>query len=308
MSLSKKDGYIWRDGELTRWADATTHVLSHGLHYGTSIFEGVRCYQTDNGAAIFRLQDHTNRFFDSAHIIGMKIPFSRDDINAAQCEAVRANNLNAAYIRPLAFYGADSLGLGAADNRVHVVVAAWTWGAYLGEDGLKNGIRVKTSSFARMHVNSNMCLAKVGGHYINSVMAHAEVARNGYDEALMLDTTGMVAEGPGENLFLVRRGKLYTPPLASVLDGITRNTVFTLANDLGYDVVERGITRDALYCADEAFFTGTAAEVTPIREVDDRQIGDGGRGPVTTAVQQAFFDAAHGKHRRSAEWLTFVGA
>ena len=306
MSLSQKEGFIWYDGELKPWRDATTHVLSHSLHYGTSIFEGVRCYQTKDGPAIFRLREHTERLFDSAHIIGMTIPFSKDDVSAAQCKAVRANNLDSCYLRPLAFYGADSLGLGASNNRVHVIVAAWTWGTYLGEEGLKNGIRIKTSSFARMHVNSNMCLAKIGGHYINSAMAHAEVARNGYDEALLLDTQGMVAEGAGENIFIVRRGKIYTPPLASVLEGITRNSVSVLAADLGYEVVERGFTRDALYCADEAFFTGTAAEVTPIREVDDRRIGDGGRGPVTAAIQQAFFDAVCGKHPRSKEWLTPV--
>lgn len=304
MSLAEKEGYLWFDGRMIPWQEATIHVLSHGLHYGTSVFEGVRCYQTDSGSAIFRLREHTERLFQSAHIIGMKIPFSPEDISAAQRQAVSKNGLSCAYIRPLAFYGAHSLGIAATRNPVHVVVAAWEWGTYLGEDGLTKGIRVKTSSFTRLHINASMCRAKVGGHYVNSVLAHSEAAADGYDEALLLDAQGLVAEGAGENLFIVRRGKIYTPTLTSALEGITRDTLITLAHDIGHEVVETSITRDALYCADEAFFTGTAAEVTPIREVDNRQIGDGVRGPVTAALQQAFFDAVRGKGKRSEEWLT----
>ena len=306
MSLAEKKGQLWFDGTLVPWQEATVHVLSHGLHYGTSIFEGVRCYQTDRGSAIFRLKEHTERLLHSAHIIGMKIPFAAPALEKAQCEVVEANGLSSGYIRPLAFYGAQTLGIAATDNPVHVAIAAWEWGSYLGDEGLKNGIRVKTSSFTRLHINANMCRAKVGGHYVNSVLAHNEAATDGYDEALLLDAQGLVAEGAGENLFIVRRRIIYTPELTSVLEGITRETIITLAHDLGYEVRERSITRDAVYCADEAFFTGTAAEVTPIREVDNRTIGSGGRGPVTAALQQAFFEAATGKGERSADWLTFT--
>ena len=284
------------------------HVLSHGLHYGTSIFEGVRCYQTDSGPAIFRLNDHTKRLFESAHILGMAIPFSPAEISAAQCEAVSANNLQSGYIRPLAFYGAHALGIAANINPVHVVVAAWSWGTYLGEEALEAGISVKTSSFTRHHVNTVMCRGKIGGHYVNSVMAHAEVVKHGYQEALLLDVNGFVAEGAGENLFVVRRGVLYTPSLTSVLEGITRDSIFSLAADAGIEVCESQITRDMLYCADEAFFTGTAAEVTPINSVDDRRIGDGKRGPITTVLQKAFFDTVQGRGMRSDAWLTPVAA
>ena len=308
MSLANKKGYILFDGKLVDWADATVHVLSHGLHYGTSIFEGVRCYKTDDGSAIFRLAEHTNRLFQSAHILCMTIPFSPQDISAAQCQAITANKLDAGYIRPIAFYGANSLGISAKDNPVHVAVAAWSWGAYLGEESLKNGIRIKTSSFSRLHVNSNMCRAKVGGHYVNSVLANDEVTRHGYDEALLLDINGLVAEGAGENLFMVRRGVIYTPMLTSALGGITRDSIFTLAADLDMEVRETQITRDDLYCADEAFFTGTAVEVTPICEVDDRTIGDGKPGKITAALQQSFFDTVQGRGARSAEWLTPVSA
>lgn len=304
--ISDRDGSIWFDGKMTAWRDAKIHVLSHSLHYGMSVFEGVRCYAADFGAAIFRLQDHTRRFFQSAHIMGMDIPFSEDEINAAQIAAVRENNYDSCYIRPLAFYGAHALGLSATANPVHVIVAAWPWGTYLGEDGIKNGIRVKTSSFARHHVNASMCLAKTGGHYVNSIMAHAEAARDGYEEALLLDVDGFVAEGAGENLFIVRNGRLYTPELASVLRGITRDSVLQFAAELGYPVEETRLTRDAVYCADEAFFTGTAAEVTPIRELDGRKIGSGGRGPVTEALQTAFFECARGRRPGYESWLTKV--
>ncbi|MGI9297900.1 MAG: branched-chain amino acid transaminase [Gammaproteobacteria bacterium] len=306
MSISDRDGKIWFDGKMTPWRDATTHVLSHSLHYGTSVFEGVRCYAADGGPAIFRLQDHTRRFFQSARIIGMTIPFSEEDLNAAQLAVVRENGFDSCYIRPLAFYGAHSLGLSATDNPVHIVVAAWPWGTYLGEEGVQKGIRVKTSSFARHHVNSAMCRAKVGGHYVNSVMANAEATRDGYDEALLLDVDGLVAEGAGENLFVVSGGIIYTPELTSVLSGITRDSVMQLAAGAGYEVRERRLTRDAVYCADEAFFTGTAAEVTPVRELDGRQIGGGGRGPVTEILQKAFFDCVAGRRAEFQSWLTAV--
>ena len=308
MSLANKSGKIWFDGKLVAWADANVHVLSHALHYGTSIFEGIRCYETADGPAIFRLPEHVDRMFMSARILGMDVPFSPQELRAAVCETVRANKLKSAYIRPLLFYGANSLGISAANNPVHCAIAAWDWGAYLGEAGLKNGIRVKTSSFARHHVNAVMCRGKIGGHYVNSVMSNAEVTRHGYDEALLLDVNGFVAEGAGENLFMARRGVLHTPELTSVLEGITRDTALALAADLGIPTKESRITRDALYCADEAFFTGTAAEVTPIRSLDDRDIGDGKRGKITAAIQGAFFDAALGRGKRSGEWLTPVAA
>lgn len=308
MSLANKKGHIWFDGKMVNWEDATVHVLSHALHYGTSIFEGVRCYKTGDGPALFRLAEHTRRLFHSAHIIGMQIPFSPGEISAAQCQAILANNLDAGYVRPLAFYGANSLGISAKDNPVHVAVAAWEWGAYLGEESLTKGIRVKTSSFSRLHVNANMCRAKVGGHYVNSVLANDEVTRNGYDEALLLDINGLVAEGAGENIFMVRGGVIYTPILTSALGGITRDAIFTLAADLGLEVRETQITRDDLYCADEAFFAGTAVEITPIREIDDRRIGDGRRGQLTTALQRSFFDTVKGRGKRSPEWLTPAAA
>ena len=307
MSLADRDGFIWMDGRLVPWRDATVHVLAHGLHYGVGVFEGVRVYETRSGGpAVFRLADHTARLFNSARIIGMKLPADPAAVSDAQRQVVRENKLGACYIRPFAFYGAGKLGISAADNPVHLVVAAWPWGAYLGEDAMKNGIRVKTSSFARHHVNVSMCRAKACGHYLNSVLAFAEVARNGYDEALLLDVDGLVAEGSGENLFIVRRGKIFTPDLTSALEGITRESVMTLAQDAGYEVREKRITRDEVYCADEAFFTGTAAEVTPIREVDDRPIGNGKRGPVTAELQDAFFKCVRGEGARSAEWLTPV--
>ena len=306
MSISDRDGFIWFDGKMTPWREATIHVLSHSLHYGLSIFEGVRCYAADKGTAIFRLQDHTRRFMQSAHILRMPLPFSAEEINQAQIEVVRQNNYDACYIRPLAFYGAHSLGLAASNNPVHCMVAAWPWGTYLGDEGLQKGIRVKTSSFTRHHVNSTMCLAKVGGHYVNSIMAHSEAADDGYDEALLLDTEGLVAEGAGENLFIIRDGRIYTPELTSVLSGITRASIIELAQAMGYSVTETRITRDAVYCADEAFFTGTAAEVTPIRELDRRTIGDGGRGPITEKLQSAYFECVQGRRANYESWLTYI--
>lgn len=306
MSLAEKEGFIWYDGKLVPWKDATVHVLAHGLHYGTSVFEGVRCYEGTKGAGVFRLKEHNKRFFQSAHILGMKIPFTPEEIEQAYAEVIIANNLTNCYIRPLAFYGANQLGIAAQSNPVHVIIAAWPWGAYLGEEALEKGIRVKISSFSRMHVNSNMCLGKIGGHYVNSVLAHTEAATDGYDEALLLDVNGLLAEGAGENLFIISHNKIYTPALTSVLNGITRDTILTLAKDNGYDVIESSLTRDALYCADEAFFTGTAAEVTPIREVDNRQIGDGKRGPITKRLQDDFFSAIRGNNKNSDQWLTYI--
>lgn len=306
MSISDRDGVIWFDGKMTPWREATVHVLAHSLHYGMSVFEGVRCYNAGGRPSIFRLEDHTRRLFQSAHIIGMEIPFSQSEISEAQSAVVRENGHDSCYIRPLAFYGAHSLGLAATGNPVHVIIAAWPWGTYLGDEGLKNGIRVKTSSFTRHHVNSAMCRSKAGGYYINSIMAHAEVARDGYDEALLLDVNGLVAEGAGENLFIVSDGKLYTPELTSVLSGITRNSVIQLAAAEGLEVREARLTRDAVYCADEAFFTGTAAEVTPIRELDGRKIGNGGRGPLTEKLQSAFFECVSGKRKGFESWLTPV--
>jgi branched-chain amino acid aminotransferase len=282
------------DGKLIDWRDAKVHVLTHTLHYGMGVFEGVRCYETPQGSAIFRLKEHTERFLNSAKIFQMKIKFEAEVLEEAQKEVVRANKLKSCYLRPIAWIGSERMGLAAVDNSIHVAIAAWPWGAYLGEDGINKGIRVKTSSFSRHHVNVSLVRAKACGYYINSILAHQEVAVHGYDEALLLDTDGYASEGSGENLFVIRKGKVYTPDLASCLDGITRNAVIQIAQDLGYEVIEKRITRDEIYCADEAFFTGTAAEVTPIRELDDRVIGSGGRGPITQAIQSTYFDAVGG--------------
>ena len=307
MSFDDRDGFIWMDGEFVPWRDAKIHVLTHTLHYGVGVFEGVRAYQTDQGPAIFRLNRHTERLLQSAHIMGMKIPFSVEQINQAQIEAVSRNNLDSAYIRPMAFYGSEGMGLHAKGLKVHLSVAAWQWGAYLGDEALQNGIRVKTSSFARHYVNSSMAKAKTNGHYTNSIMSLQEAENCGYDEALMLDTNGYVAEGSGENLFIVRRGKVYTPSLTSALEGITRDTIVELLiDDMGLEVVEKQITRDEVYTADEAFFTGTAAEVTPIRELDNREIGTGTAGSVTKEIQQRYFDVVHGKNAKRLDWLTVV--
>jgi branched-chain amino acid aminotransferase len=307
MSMSDRDGVIWYDGKLVPWRDATTHVLSHTLHYGMGVFEGVRAYKTAKGTAIFRLQAHTDRLLRSAHILGMSIPFDKDTINAAVRSAVRENKLESAYIRPMCFYGSEGMGLHAKGLEVHVVVAAWAWGSYLGEDGIENGIRVRTSSYNRHHVNVSMCRAKANGHYINSMLAVQEAIDCGADEALLLDTEGYVSEGSGENIFIVRDGVLATPDLTSALDGITRATIMQLAGELGIKVVEKRITRDEVYVADEAFFTGTAAEVTPIRQLDGRPIGIGKRGPITEKLQKLYFDTVHGRNDRHPEWLTLVG-
>lgn len=305
-SMADRDGVIWYDGKLVDWRSATTHVLTHTLHYGMGVFEGVRAYKTDKGAAIFRLQDHTDRLFNSAHILQMKMPFSKQEISDAMCTAVRENNLESAYIRPMAFYGAEAMGIAAKTLSTHVICAAWSWGAYMGDEALTKGIRVKTSSFSRHHVNITMCKAKANGNYMNSILAHQEAAQDGYDEALLLDVDGFVAEGSGENVFIIRKGKLYTPDLTSALEGITRDTIVQLAGELGIEVIEKRITRDEVYTADEAFFTGTAAEVTPIRELDNRAIGTGTRGPITEKLQTLYFDVVKGKSAKHADWLTLV--
>jgi branched-chain amino acid aminotransferase len=306
MSMADRDGLIWYDGKMVNWRDATTHVLTHTLHYGMGVFEGVRAYKTDKGTAIFRLQDHTDRLFRSAHILGMKMPYSKEDLNQAQRAAVRENKLESAYIRPMAFYGAEAMGISAKTLSTHMIVAAWTWGAYLGQEALDHGIRVKTSSFSRHHVNITMCKAKANGNYMNSILAHREAEQDGYQEALLLDVDGFVSEGSGENVFIVRRGKLYTPDLTSALEGITRETIVQLAAEEGLQVIEKRITRDEVYSADEAFFTGTAAEVTPIRELDNRAIGTGDRGPVTARLQKRYFDCVTGKDAKHMGWLTYV--
>ena len=306
MSMSDRDGWIWYDGNMVPWRDATTHVLTHSLHYGLSVFEGVRAYKTAAGTAIFRLREHTERLFNSAHIFMMKIPFTPEQLIEAQRQVVRANKLEACYLRPIAFYGSEKMGVSPNGASVHVAIAAWPWGAYLGEEGLLKGIRVKTSSYARHHVNVSMVRSKTAGHYVNSVLANLEATRDGYDEALLLDTQGFVAEGAGENLFIVRGGQLFEPQLASGLAGITRRTVIELARDLGWSVQSTPMTRDDVYLAEEAFFSGTAAEITPIRELDGRTIGAGRRGPVTEKIQTAFFDAVNGRAPKYREWLTPV--
>lgn len=306
MSMSDRDGFIWYDGKLVPWRDANTHVLTHSLHYGLSVFEGVRAYNTDIGTAVFRLQDHTKRLFNSAHIYQIKIPYDQDTIIAAQLEAVRSNNLDSCYIRPLVFYGSEKMGVSPKGAQVHVAIAAWSWGAYLGEEALQQGIRVKIASFARQHVNVTMPRAKVASTYANSILANAEALDHGYDEAIILDTDGFVAEGSGENIFIVKDGILCEPEIASALTGITRSTIHALAADLGIPVQTRRLTRDDLYIADEAFFTGTAAEVTPIREVDRRLIGAGSRGPITEKLQKAFFEVVNGRNPKYHHWLSKV--
>ncbi|SFE55361.1 branched-chain amino acid transaminase [Nitrosomonas sp. Nm166] len=306
MSMADRDGVIWYNGKMVPWRDANTHVLTHTLHYGLGVFEGLRAYETAQGAAIFRLQEHTDRLFNSAHIFLMKMPYDKATLMQAQCEVVKQNKLSSGYIRPIAFYGAEAMGLSAKTLSVHVAIAAWPWGTYLGPESLENGIRVKTSSFTRHHVNINMCRAKSVTTYANSILANQEVALNGYDEALLLDAEGYVAEGSGENIFIVKQGKIYTPDLTSCLEGITRASVLELAAEIGIPVIEKRITRDEIYCADEAFFTGTAAEVTPIRELDNRIIGPGKRGPITAQIQTMFFDCVKGKAKNHADWLTFV--
>jgi len=305
-TMADRDGLIWLDGEMVPWREARVHVLTHTLHYGMGVFEGVRAYRTEQGTAIFRLREHTDRLFNSAHIVGMTMPYDREVLDAAQRAAVRENGLDSAYIRPMCFYGSEGMGLRADNLNVHCMVAAWAWGAYLGEENMRDGIRIRVSSFTRHHVNIAMCRAKVNGNYMNSMMALQEALRDGYDEALLLDAEGYVMEGSGENIFIVREGVLYTPDLTSALDGITRKTVLSLADELGIKVAEKRITRDEVYIADEAFFTGTAAEVTPIREVDGRAIGTGTRGPITERLQALYFDQVHGRRDEHPQWLTLV--
>ncbi len=306
-TMADRDGWIWYDGKLVPWRSATTHVLTHSLHYGLAVFEGVRAYKTVDGTAIFRLKEHTDRLFNSAHIYMMKIPFSREELNEAQKEVVRANELTECYIRPIAFYGSEKMGVSPKGATVHVAIAAWPWGAYLGAEGLEKGIRVKTASVQRHHVNVNMARAKFSGTYANSILANLEATEHGYDEGLLLDTEGFVAEGAGENLFVISDGQVYEPEIASALTGITRSTVHTLVKEvLGQQVITRRLTRDDVYIADEAFFTGTAAEVTPIRELDRRTIGEGKAGPITKKIQKAFFDVVTGKDKKHKDWLTSV--
>lgn len=310
-SLDDRDGKIWMDGELVDWRDAKIHVLSHTLHYGCGAFEGVRAYKTAEGTAIFRLAEHTERLFNSAKILRMKIPFTPEQLNEAQKQVVRENKLESCYLRPLIWIGSEKLGVSPKGNRIHAMVAAWSWGAYLGEEGMKRGIRVKTSSYTRHHVNITMTQAKTVSNYTNSILANMEALDDGYDEALLLDASGFVSEGAGENIFVVKGGVVYTPDLsAGALNGITRNTILHICKDLGLELVQKRITRDEVYIADEAFFTGTAAEVTPIRELDRVEIGnrgDGGsRGPVTEKIQAAFFDIVNGKNPKYAHWLTKV--
>ncbi len=305
-NFADRDGLIWLDGEMVPWREARVHVLTHTLHYGMGVFEGVRAYDSTLGTAIFQLEAHTDRLFNSARIMRMPIPFDKATLNEAQRAVVRENGLTSAYIRPMVFYGSEGMGLRADNLKVHVMIAAWEWGAYMGEENLARGIRVATSSFTRHHVNISMTRAKANGHYINSMLALQEAISHGCDEALLLDPEGYVAEGSGENFFMVKDGVIYTPELTSCLDGITRRTVMQLASDLGYAVKEKRITRDEVYIADEAFFTGTAAEVTPIRELDERQIGEGRRGPITELLQKRYFDVVHGRVADYHHWLTPV--
>lgn len=305
-SFADRDGFIWYDGEMKPWRDCTTHVLTYSLHYGVGCFEGVRAYHTPQGTAIFRLEEHTRRLFNSAKIIGMAMPWTEAQLNQAQKDVLKANALDSAYLRPMVFYGSEGMGLRAAGLKTHVIIAAWHWGAYLGDENMERGIRIKTSSFSRHYVNASMCRAKANANYLNSSMALNEVLRDGYDEALMLDPEGYVAEGSAENIFVVTNNVLSTPDVTSALDGITRRTVMQLAQDHGYTVRERRITRDELYCCDEAFFTGTAAEVTPIREVDNRPVGAGSRGPITEKLQKAYLDVVNGRVADYPEWRSLI--
>ena len=311
MSMDDRDGKIWMDGKMVEWRDAKIHVLTHTLHYGCGAFEGVRAYKTDKGTAIFRLREHTERLFNSAKILRMPMPFKLDELMQAQIDVIKANNLESGYLRPLIWLGSEKMGVSPKGAKVHAMVAAWPWGAYLGEDGMNRGIRVKTSSFTRHHVNITMTQAKSVSNYTNSILANLEATEDGYDEALLLDTAGFVSEGSGENVFVVKEGVVYTPDLsAGALNGITRNTVFHSCKDLGLEVVQKRITRDEVYIADEAFFTGTAAEVTPIRELDRIELGKGSyvgsRGPITEKIQTAFFDIVNGRNPQYAHWLTKV--
>lgn len=306
MSFSDRDGIIWSDGEIIPWRDAKTHVLTHTLHYGLGVFEGVRAYATERGPAIFRLDEHTKRLHNSAKILGMGMPYDLEMLIEAQKTVVRENSLDSAYLRPLAYYGSEGMGIRADLLQTHVMIAAWEWGTYLGKEALENGIKVRTSSYTRHHVNSTMCQAKACGNYINSILALQEAIASGAEEALMLDASGYVMEGSGENVFIVKDGEIYTPDITSALDGITRKTLMQLAEECGYSVHERRITRDQVYIADEAFFTGTAAEVTPIQSLDGRQIGNGSRGPVTEQLQTMYFDVVTGRSAKHRDWLSYL--
>ncbi|MCC6379736.1 MAG: branched-chain amino acid transaminase [Burkholderiales bacterium] len=307
MSMADKDGWIWYDGRIVPWREATTHVLTHTLHYGMGVFEGVRCYRTVDGPAIFRLSDHTDRLINSARIFGMKIPYSKAELEEAQKECVRRNGLDSCYIRPIVFYGSNAMGVAAKSNPVRVAIAAWPWGAYLGADGLEKGIRVKTSSFTHHHPNVTMCKAKAVANYPVSILANQEVTHDGYEEAMLLDPQGFLCQGSGENVFIVRGGALHTPDLSGgALEGITRATIMEFAHELHIPVYQRRITRDEVYIADEAFFTGTAAEVTPIREYDQRPVGSGSRGPVTKKLQDLFFETVNGRNAAKKHWLSKV--
>ena len=306
-ALDDRDGKIWFDGRMVEWRDAKIHVLTHTLHYGCGVFEGVRAYQTERGTMIFRLHDHTRRLFNSAKILRMNITYTQDEINEAQRAVVRENGFKSCYLRPLVWLGSEKLGVNPKGNTVHAMIAAWPWDAYLGEEGMQRGIRVKISSYAHHHVNVTMTQAKTSSNYTNSILANMEAIDNGYDEAVLLDTSGFISEGSGENIFFVHQGVIFTPDLsAGALNGFTRNTVLHLAKDLGIEVVQKRITRDEAYIADEAFFSGTAAEITPIREIDGVQIGEGRRGPVTEKIQKAFFEVVSGKNDKYSEWLTQV--
>lgn len=306
MSMDDRDGFIWFDGRMVPWREATVHVLTHTLHYGMGCFEGVRAYHTDRGAAIFALEPHTARLLDSCKVLGMPISYDKQQLMDAQVAAVRDNKLDSAYIRPMVFYGSEGMGLRADNLSVHCIIAAWEWGSYLGQDGLDKGIRIRTSSHTRHHPNIAMTKAKANGQYINSMMALGEALRDGYDEALLLDPEGYVAEGSGENIFIVRDGVIYTPETTTALNGITRKTIFNLAADRNLEIITRRITRDEVYIADEAFFTGTAAEVTPIAELDNRPIGSGSRGPITQQLQADYFDLVHGRNEKYLDLLTFI--
>ena len=301
-----KTNFIWMDGSFVPWDDAKVHVLTHTLHYGLGVFEGIRCYRTADGSAVFRLDDHVDRFFDSAHILMMKIPYSRAQIRDAIIKTIKINKLRECYVRPLAFLGYGAMGLYPKGNPVQVAIAVWPWGAYLGDEGMKNGIKVKVSSFTRHHVNVDMTRGKVCGYYVNSQIAKSEAIACGYDEALLLDTEGYVSEASGENIFMVRRGEIKTTPLTSILEGITRDSIIRIAEGLKIPVRQERFTRDELYIAEEAFFTGTAAEVTPIREVDGRVIGKGGRGALTERLQKVYFDVVKGKKKKYESWLTRI--
>lgn len=304
-TMADRDGFIWLDGEMVDWRDAKVHVLTHTLHYGMGVFEGVRAYETPKGPAIFRLEDHTDRLFRSAHILNMPMPCSKDEVNQAHIKSIQENKLASAYIRPMCFYGSEGMGLRADNLQTHTMVAAWEWPSYMGEENLAKGIRIRTSSYTRHHVNITMCKAKANGNYMNSMLALQEALQSGCEEALLLDNEGYVAEGSGENIFVIRDGIIYTPELTSCLDGITRRTIMQLAEELGYTVKVKRLTRDEVYIADEAFFTGTAAEVMPIRELDNRQIGSGARGPITEKLQSLYFDIVKGRNSKYDHWLTY---